>query len=58
MPGDVLIGTAERWFNAPQDLGTLLDSGVPSLALRFLRGERSRWREVTVQLRQPRQEAA
>ena len=59
MPGDVLIGTAERWFSTPDDLGTLLDSGVPSLALRFLRGERRRWREVVVQLRPiPQQVAA
>jgi len=58
MPGDVLIGTAERWFYQPQDLGILLDSGVASVRLRFLRGERSRWREVMVQLRTPRQEAA
>lgn len=58
MPGDVLIGTAERWFAHAQDLGVLLESGVPSMVLRFLRGERSRWREVTIQLRQPRQEAA
>lgn len=72
MPGDVLIGTGagtysgtgERWFTQPQDLGVLLDSGAPSIALRFLRGERSRWREVTVRLEQPvglgqaRQEAA
>jgi serine protease Do len=58
MPGDVLIGTRERWFTDVQDLGVLLESGVPSLTLRFLRGERSRWREVTVQLRPVRQEAA
>ena len=50
MPGDVLIGTAERWFTHSHDLGVLLDSGAPTLNLRFLRGERSRWREVTVQL--------
>ncbi len=62
MPGDVLIGTGvgtgESWFAQPHDLGALLESGVPSIVLRFLRGERSRWREVTVPLRQPRQEAA
>ncbi|MBY0502282.1 MAG: trypsin-like peptidase domain-containing protein [Bryobacteraceae bacterium] len=58
MPGDVLIGTAERWFTHPRDLGDALDSGAASLKLRFLRGERRRWREVVVQLRQPQQEAA
>ncbi len=58
LPGDVLIGTAERWFDRPQDLGNLLESGVPSIRLRFLRGEKTRWREVVVQLRQPQREAA
>ncbi len=58
LPGDVLIGTAERWFDRPQDLGNLLESGVPTVKLRFLRGEKSRWREVMVQLRHPQREAA
>lgn len=58
LPGDVLIGTSERWFTHPRDLGTLLDSGASALKLRFLRGERHRWREVVVQLPTPRQEAA
>ena len=58
LPGDVLIGTPDRWFAHPQDLGTLLDSGLPAVKLRFLRGERSRWREVVVPLPQPQQEAA
>lgn len=58
MPGDVLIGTAERWFSTLDDLGMLLDSGVPCLPLRFLRGERRRWREVVVQLRPTPQQVA
>ena len=58
MPGDVLIGTAERWFSTSDDLGVLLDSGMPSLRLRFLRGERRRWREVVVQLRPTTQQVA
>jgi serine protease Do len=51
LQGDVIIAANGRTLRSFEDLARALHSGAASLALRFLRGERTRYREVTVQLR-------
>jgi len=51
LPGDILLGTAERAFTSLGDLSKVLEgSGPRLLRLEFLRGDYSRVRRVTIQL--------
>ncbi|HEV2523481.1 MAG TPA: trypsin-like peptidase domain-containing protein [Candidatus Acidoferrales bacterium] len=54
MPGDILLGTDEKRFEAIEDLaGVLLSAGTRILRLEFLRGDYSRIRRVAVQFGAP-----
>jgi serine protease Do len=49
LPGDILLGTDEIAFSSPQNLGDVLqNSSGDSLRLRFLRGDYTKVRRVTV----------
>lgn len=51
LPGDILLGTEDRAFTSLEALSKALEgSGPRQLRLRFLRGDYSRVRRVTVQL--------
>ena len=51
LPGDILLGTEDKVFTSLDDLSKALEgSGPRQLRLRFLRGDYSRVRRVTVQL--------
>jgi serine protease Do len=51
LPGDILLGTDERKFSAPQSLGEALqDNSSGILRLHFLRGDYEKVRRVTVSL--------
>jgi serine protease Do len=57
--GDLLLGANGRKFQSVDDLADAIDGAQTGLlALRFLRGNRTREREVTVQLRTRSAEAA
>jgi serine protease Do len=50
LPGDILLGTEQRSFTSPADLSqTLQVSAFRPVRLKFLRGDYSRVRRVTVQ---------
>jgi serine protease Do len=51
MMGDVIIGVNGRTLASFDDLTAALHAGAAQLTLRFLRGERARYREVMVRLR-------
>jgi serine protease Do len=51
MMGDVIIGVNGQALRSFDDLAKAIHSGAPTLTLRFLRGERTRYREVMVRLR-------
>lgn len=51
MMGDVITGIDGRDLRSPGDLQEAIESGATRLTLRFLRGERTKTREVTVCLR-------
>ena len=51
LPGDILLGTEDKIFTSLDDLSKILEGrGARKLRLRFLRGDYSRVRRVTVQL--------
>jgi serine protease Do len=51
LPGDIVLGTAERRFTSAEDLARALEGNGPRmLRLEFLRGDYQRLRRVTVQL--------
>jgi serine protease Do len=51
LPGDILLGTQEKSFNAVEDLAGALQGGGPRiLRIEFLRGDYARIRRVTVQI--------
>ena len=51
LPGDVLLGTEDKAFTSLDDLSKALEgSGPRQLRLKFLRGDYSRIRRVTIQL--------
>ena len=51
LPGDILLGTEEEAFASLSDLAKILqESGARLLRLKFLRGDYSLVRRVTVQL--------
>jgi serine protease Do len=51
LPGDILLGTSQKAFRSPGDLSQALEgSGPRLLRLKFLRGDYSRVRRVTLQL--------
>jgi serine protease Do len=51
LPGDILLGTEEKSFAAPGDFSEILQSAAPRLLrLKFLRGDYSRVRRVTLQV--------
>jgi serine protease Do len=51
LPGDILLGTEDRWFTSVDDLSQVLRGSGPRIArLEFLRGEYLRVRRVSVQL--------
>jgi serine protease Do len=50
IPGDILIGAAERYFETPEDLASALDEAPAALPLLFLRGDRARLRRTTAAL--------
>ncbi len=51
LPGDILLGTEDKVFTSLDDLSKALEgSGPRQLRLKFLRGDYSRVRRVTVQL--------
>jgi serine protease Do len=51
LPGDILLGTDEKPFSSPDDLGSVLQgSNLRLLRLEFLRGDYAHIRRVTVQL--------
>ncbi len=58
LPGDLLLGAGGRRFASPDDLAEALRGGGPVLRLDFLRGDRRRARQVSVQLDQRRAMAA
>jgi serine protease Do len=60
MMGDVLVGTSETAFAGPDDLAdAIAEARAGRLTIRFLRGDRSREREVVVALGgRPAREAA
>jgi S1-C subfamily serine protease len=52
--GDVIIAANRRSFESAADLtDAIADTGRGALKLRFLRGDRTRVREVTVSLNGP-----
>lgn len=51
LQGDVIIAVNGRTLRSFDDLASVLQSGAPQLNLRFLRGERTRYREVNVRMR-------
>ena len=54
LPGDILLGTEEKFFTAIEDLAQVLQGGGQRvLRFEFLRGEYSKIRRVTVQLGSP-----
>ena len=54
LPGDILLGTEEEAFKSVMDLARALQgNGARLLRLRFLRGNYSRIRRVTIQLGSP-----
>jgi serine protease Do len=56
LPGDILLGTEEKSFNAVEDLALALrGTGPRVLRVEFLRGDYTRIRRVTVQLGNPLQ---
>ena len=50
IPGDILVGAERDWFESPWDLTEVLSSGVETLRIRFLRGDRIHIRETTIDL--------
>jgi serine protease Do len=51
LPGDILLGTEDKVFTSLDDLSKILEGrGARKLRLRFLRGDYSRVRRVTVRL--------
>ena len=59
LPGDIILGTAQREFAEVDDLGDALAAANTShLRLRFLRGDHKREREVAVSLGGPTSAAA
>jgi serine protease Do len=59
MIGDVLMGTPEAAFATPADLSDAIgDARAGRLTLRFLRGDRTRHREVVVAVNGRREAAA
>ncbi len=54
LPGDILLGTEQKVFSSPDDLSQVLEVVGPRLLrLKFLRGNYSQVRRVTVQLGVP-----
>jgi S1-C subfamily serine protease len=54
LPGDILVGTAQSSFSSPEDLAESLEGNEPRiLRLRFLRGDYSKIRRVSVSLPGP-----
>jgi len=52
LPGDILLGSEKKTFRSPDDLADALDeNGGSLLRLQFLRGDYTRVRKVSVQLR-------
>lgn len=51
IPGDLIIGTDRGLFDHFERLSDAIDEASDTLTLQFLRGERTRSRQVTVQLR-------
>jgi serine protease Do len=55
LPGDILLGTPESPFSSPEDLAESLEGSEPRiLRLRFLRGDYSKIRRVSVSLPGPK----
>jgi serine protease Do len=54
LPGDILLGTEETEFSSPQNLANVLqNNSCGKLRLRFLRGDYTKVRRVTVSLAAP-----
>jgi serine protease Do len=54
LPGDILLGTEENAFSSPQNLADALQNGSDGmLRLKFLRGDYTKVRRVTVSLAAP-----